>query len=159
MRFFPQDTLEWRVMEPSMLRRLSISLVPMAVIAGIVLRSARLVSLHAPGLTVLLVWIVGLALLAAFVTLHLGNYPLRQWVWRAPSFALVQTVASLTTSAVFVALGMERLGSTAMRWPQWLGDIFPTLVRNMIAVCAYALLLAVAVQLVRRTLAVRGARG
>ena len=103
----------------------------------------------------LLTWIVGLALLAAFVTLHLGNYPLRQWVWRAPSFALIQTAASLITSALFVALGMERLGSTAMGWPQWVGDIFPTLVRNVIAVCAYALLLAVAVQLVRRMLATR----
>jgi hypothetical protein len=156
MRFFPLDTLEWRTMEPSVLRRLSISLVIMAVTSGVVLRSVRLVSLHASGLTVLLAWIVGLALLAAFVTMHLGNYPLRQWVWRAPAFALIQTAASLTTSAVFVALGMERLGSAAMGWSQWLGDVFPTLVRNMVAVCGYALLLAASVQVVRRTLAARG---
>ena len=159
MRFFPQDTLEWRALEPSVLRRLSISLVTMALITGVVLRFARLVSLHASGMVVLFTWIVGLALLAAFVTLHLGNYPLRQWAWRAPSFALIQTVASLATSAVFVTLGMERLGSAAMGWSQWVGDIFPTLVRNMVAVCAYALLLAAAVQVVRRMLATRNARG
>lgn len=158
MSFFPRDTLEWRTMEPSVLRRISISLVIMAVVTGVVLRSARLVSLHGSGLTVLFVWIVGLALLATFVTLHLGNYPLRQWMWRAPAFALIQSVASLVTSAVFVTLGMERLGSTVMGWSQWVGDIFPTIVRNVIAVCAYALLLAAAVQVVRRTLAARGER-
>jgi hypothetical protein len=159
MRFFPQDTLEWQTMEPSSLRRLSISLVTMAVITGVVLRTVRLASLYSPGLAVLLVWIVvGLAILAAFVTLHLGNYPLRQWVWRAPSFALIQTVASLATSAVFVAVGMERLGSAPMGWSQWVGDIFPTLVRNMIAVCAYALLLATGVQVVRRMFLARNER-
>lgn len=158
MRFFPQETLEWRVLEPSFLRRLSISLVTMAVFTGVLLRTARLISLYLPGLTALLVWLVGLALLAAFVTLHLGNYPLRQWVWRAPAFALIQSVASLVTSAVFVALGVERLGSAAMRWPQWVGDIFPTLVRNTVAVCLYALALAAAVQVVRRALVARGGK-
>jgi hypothetical protein len=114
--------------------------------------------LHASGLTVLLAVLIGLALLAAFVTLHLGNYPPRQWIWRAPAFALIQTVASLITSALFVAAGMERLGSAAMGWPQWRMDIIPTLVRNSIAVCAYALLLAACVQIVRRMLAARGTR-
>jgi hypothetical protein len=158
MRYFPRETLEWHTLEPTILRRLSISLVTMAVIAGVVLRMVRLASLYASGLTVLLALIIGLAMLAAFVTLHLGNYPPRQWVWRAPAFALVQTVASLATSAVFVAVGMERLGSAAMGWPQWRLDIIPTLVRNSIAVCAYALLLAAGVQIVRRMLAARGTR-
>jgi hypothetical protein len=157
MRFFPLETLEWRALEPTALRRLSISLVAMALIAGVVLRLVRLASLHATGLTVLLAWIVGLALLATFVTLHLGNYPLRQWVWRAPAFALIQTVASLTTSAMFVAIGMERIGSASMGWAQWRLDILPTLVRNSIAVCAYALMLAAGVQMVRRMLTARRA--
>ena len=157
MRFFPQDTLEWRVLEPTFLRRLSISLVAVAVFTGVLLRAVRLVSLNTSGLTVLLVWAIGAAALAGLVTLHLGNYPLRQWTWRAPAFALIQSVASLTASAVFVALGIERLGSTLMSWPQWIGDIFPTIVRNTVAVCFYALLLAAAVQVVRRTLAGRRA--
>ena len=157
MRFFPLETLEWHTLEPTALRRLSISLVPMALFAGAVLRLVRVASLHQTGLTVLLAWIVGLALLATFVTLHLGNFPLRQWVWRAPTFALVQTVASLLTSALFVAIGMERIGSTPMGWAQWRMDMLPTLVRNMIAVCAYALMLAAAVQVVRRMLT--GRRG
>jgi hypothetical protein len=155
MRFFPRETLEWHVLEPTALRRLSIALVPMALFSGAVLRLVRLASLHQTGLTVLLAWIVGLALLATFVTLHLGNFPLRQWVWRAPAFALVQTVASLMTSAVFVAIGMERLGSAAMGWAQWRLDIFPTLVRNVVAVCLYAAMLAAGVQFVRRMLTTR----
>ncbi|HSJ63288.1 MAG TPA: hypothetical protein VK922_05190 [Gemmatimonadaceae bacterium] len=157
MRFFPMETLEWRALEPTALRRLSISLVAMALIAGVVLRLVRLASLHATGLTVLLAWIVGLAMLATFVTLHLGNFPLRQWVWRAPAFALIQSVASLTTSAVFVAIGMERIGSASMGWAQWRMDILPTLVRNSVAVCAYALMLAAGVQMVRRMLTARRA--
>jgi hypothetical protein len=158
MRFFPLETPEWRTLEPTVLRRLSISLVTMAVVAGTVLRLVRLASLHATGLTVLLAWIIGLAMLAAFVTLHLGNYPLRQWVWRAPTFALVQTIASLTTSAVFVAIGMERLGSEAMGWAQWRLDILPTLVRNTLAVCLFAVMLAAGVQIARRMLSARSAR-
>lgn len=153
MRFFPLETLEWRALEPTTLRRLSISLVFMALFAGVVLRLVRLASLHQTGLMVLLSWIVGLALLATFVTLHLGNYPLRQWVWRAPAFALVQTAASLVTSALFVAMGMERLGSTSMGWGQLRMDVLPTLTRNMLAVCAFALILAAGVTIVRRVLA------
>lgn len=156
MRFFPQDTLEWQALEPSVVRRLSLSLVTVAVVAGVTLRLYRIAVLHVTGLVVILAWIGGLALLAAFVTLHLGNYPLRQWIWRAPLFALVQSAAAVTTSALFVAAGMERIGSTAMEWPQWRADILQTLVRNTVAVCAYALLLAAAVQIVRRWMIRRG---
>jgi hypothetical protein len=150
MRFFPQDTLEWHALEPGVVRRLSLSLVIVAVVAGVTLRLYRLAILHVTGLVVILAVIGGLALLAVFVTLHLGNYPLRQWIWRAPLFALVQSAAAVTTSALFVAAGMERIGSTVMEWPQWRADVLQTLVRNTVAVCAYALLLAAAVQIVRR---------
>lgn len=159
MRFFPQDTLEWQALEPSVVRRLSLSLVIVAVVAGVTLRLYRLAILHVTGLVVILAVMGGLALLAAFVTLHLGNYPLRQWIWRAPLFALVQSAAAVMTSALFVAAGMERIGSTAMEWPQWRADILQTLLRNTVAVCAYALLLAAAVQIVRRWMIRRGARG
>ncbi|HUF29416.1 MAG TPA: hypothetical protein VMM77_02045 [Gemmatimonadaceae bacterium] len=152
MRFFPQDTLEWHALEPGVVRRLSLSLVTVAVVAGVTLRLYRLAMLHVTGFVVVLAAIGGLALLAAFVTLHLGNYPLRQWIWRAPVFALVQSVASLATSALFVAAGMERIGSTAMEWPQWRADILQTLVRNSVAVCAFALMLAAGVQIVRRAM-------
>ena len=45
--FFPRNTVEWRLEEPAAFRRLSLSLVEMALLAGIVLRVLRALTLHA----------------------------------------------------------------------------------------------------------------
>lgn len=155
MPFFPHEHIDWEQFEPAFIRRLSLSLVFMALFTGALLRVYRVLVLGVPmrhPAAVVAAYLAGIALLAVLVTLHLGNFPLRQWTWRAPAFAAVQSVASLAVSSLMVALGMERFGSTAMGWAQWRTDVPATVLRNELAVCGYALLLAGAVTIVRRLL-------
>jgi hypothetical protein len=154
MRFFPADTIEWRVLEPTFVRRLSISLVAMAIGTGVIVRLYRVLVFRVVPREHLVLFLVaaalGVVLLASLVTLHLGNYPVRQWLWRAPVFGILQSAASMLVSAVLVAAGMERIGSDVMHWSHWRSDMLWTLVRNEAFVCLYALILAAAVQIVRR---------
>ena len=96
--FFPRHTVEWRLEEPAAFRRLSLSLVEMAVLTGVTLRLYRAIVLTLaaqPGWLFVGVSVaVGAAFLVGMATLHLGNYPLHRWLWRAPAFGLVWTTGS-----------------------------------------------------------------
>src|SRR5262249_48902645 len=122
--FFPRTTTEWRLEEPQAFRKFSASLVEMAIVTGILLRLYRVVVLtHALnnwllfGLTVAL----GTVFLLGAATAHLANFPLRQYVWRAPLFALIEVAAEMATSAVLIALRHERNGSVPAHWDDWVG--------------------------------------
>ena len=95
---------------------------------------------------------LGLLLLCAAATVHLSNYPLQRWVWRAPVFAAVEVAAESATSAVLIWLGREPLGSTRAEWSDWFPMVLTTLWTRMVVVCGWALLLAAIVWIVRRTI-------
>jgi hypothetical protein len=155
MPFFPRHTVEWRVHEPAAVRRMSLSLVAMAVLAGVLVRLYRWVLLaYAPSsIWSLLAGIGGGALIVlGLATAHLGNYPVRHWLWRAPLFALVAASAEMATSAALIALGRERLGSDLMHWHDWREDLIRNIALRFAVLCAFAFVLGGVVQIVRRVL-------
>ena len=85
-------------------------------------------------------------------TVHLANYPLYRWVWRAPLFAAVEAVAEGATSALLIGFGREPTGSARAEWSDWLPMAWGTLWLRMLEVCAWALILAAVVSIVRKTI-------
>ena len=112
-RYFPRHTQDWRVVEPSALRKVTLSLAEMAIITGIAVRLLRSIALSYDGGFVYLVAVLalGVTILFGMLAAHLANYTLRTWVWRVPGFAALEALAELVTSAVLIALGREPLGS------------------------------------------------
>ena len=151
--FFPRQAVEWRLEEPAAFRRLSLSLVEMAVLTGVTLRLYRAIVLS---LTAQPGWLgvgvgvaVGAAFLVGMATLHLGNFPVHRWLWRAPVFGLVAAAAELATSFLLTLLGREPLGTARAGTADWAGIVPFVLVTRVLAVVAFALVLALVVQAVR----------
>ena len=151
--FFPRHTVAWKLEEPSAIRRLTLSLVEMAVLTGIVVRILRSLALSdTEGSNLLvLVGMFGLALtvLCGMLTLHLGNYTLHQWLWRAPAFAGIEAATEMAVSLALIALRREPLGSGRAEFGDWPGMLADTLVTRFVTVAVFAILLAGVVQLVR----------
>ena len=151
--FFPRHTIEWRLEEPAAFRKLSLSLVEMAVLTGVVLRLYRAIVLSLaaePGwLFVGASMAVGAAFLVGMATLHLGNYPVHRWLWRAPAFGLVAAAAELATSFVLVLAGREPMGTGRATRDDWASMVPSVLVSRLVTVVVFALVLAGVVQLVR----------
>ncbi len=155
--FFPRQTGAWKTIEEATsFRRVSLSVVEMAVLTGVVLRvyRATVISLGAGRGWLYLgaTFAVAFALLFGMATLHLGNFTVRQWLWRAPVFAAIEAATEAAVSLGLIALGREPLGSERATFGDW-----PTMVRDVFiwrvgTVVVFALLLAGVVQLVRRIL-------
>lgn len=150
--FFPRQTIEWRVRELSSLRRLAVSLVGMAVITGVVVHLYRwLVLSYRPAS----LWLffaaaaVFVILLLGLATAHLGNHTVRQWIWRAPLFAIVESVTEAVVAALLIAAGVERVGSQLAKWQDWPSLALHIVIRRTVAIVIFALILAVVVQWVR----------
>ena len=151
--FFPRHTVAWKLEEPSALRRLTLSVVEMAVLTGIVVRLLRsLVLSNAQGTNLLVLagmFGVALTVLCGMLTLHLGNYTLRQWLWRAPAFAGIEAATEMVVSLGLIALHREPLGSGRAEIGSWPGMFVDTLIVRFVTVVVFAILLAGVVQLVR----------
>jgi len=154
--FFPKHTEQWHFEEPTILRRFSLNVWEMAVLTGITLRLYRALVITS-GSTSSWLWAggtfaLGLLLLCAAATMHLANYPLHRWVWRAPLFALVESAAESATALLLIWVGREPLGSARAEWSDWLSMAGGTLWTRMVTVCGWALFLAAVVWIVRRTI-------
>jgi hypothetical protein len=157
-RFFPHHPIDIKLEEPAAFRRLSFSLVEMALVTGVTLRLFRaLVLTHGStswlylGGTIAL----GLLLLIGMTTAHLANFTVRQWSWRAPAFGALEAAGEMATSALLIALGREPLGTGRASFSDWPGVAMETLVWRLAVVSVWALLLAGIVQLVRTIVARR----
>jgi hypothetical protein len=153
--FFPRNTVELRISEPKAFRKLSYSLAEIAIVSGVLVRLYRLLTLtHGTNNWLYLggVFAVGLIFLFGMVTAHLANYPLHQYFWRAPAFALIEVAAEMVTSALLIALGKEPNGTVRAHWDDWVGMSIDTLVKRGGAIVIWGLILAGVVSLVRRTL-------
>lgn len=142
-----------RTEQPTAFRRLSLSLVEMALITGVLARVYRsLVLTHGSSslvyigstVTVALLFIIGMT------TAHLSNFPLHRWVWRAPAFAALEVVGEMATSLVLIAISREPNGTVRAHYGDWIGMGFRTLLLRALVVIAWSLVLAGIVQLVRR---------
>ena len=151
---FPKHTVQWHFEEPTVLRRFSLNLVEMAALTGVLLRLYRaVVTTQSSGSWVWVVAVIGgIALLCAMATLHLANFPLQRWVWRAPLFVLVEVAAEAITSLVLIALNREPTGTARAEFGDWLPMMWGALWTRGLIVLAWALVLAGVVWLVRHTI-------
>src|SRR3954469_15853483 len=152
--FFPRHHLELPIVEPKAFRRISFSLAEMAIVTGILVRVYRVFVLtHGPtnwlfiGLTVA----VGAVFLLGMVTAHLANYPLSQYLWRAPLFAAAEVAAEMATSLLLIALGREANGTVRAHWDDWIGLGLNALLIRGGLIMLWAALLAGSVQIAPRT--------
>lgn len=152
--FFPRHSVEWRLEEPQAFRRLSLSLFEMALLAGIVLRLLRaLTFMHgrASWLFYGAAFAVGLLFLLGMTTAHLANWTLRSWLWRAPLFALVETVGEMATSLLLITFGREPNGAVRAEFHDWPSMALRALLQSEISICLWAALLAGVIVFVRRS--------
>jgi hypothetical protein len=156
--FFPRQTIQWKVQEPDTFRKLTLSIVEMAVITGIAVRLLRSIWMS-HGVNSLLVlggyYVVLGIILCVMSALHLGNFTVRHWVWRAPAFAALEAVAEMVTSLALIALGREPKGTVRAEFHDWPGMAVDTLFTRLVEICAFALVLAGVVQAVRYFLLTR----
>lgn len=159
-RYFPRETVHWHLEEPRAFRKLTLSLPAMALITGILV---RLIRVGASGLTsswwgVFAGIALGAIVLLGLATAHLGNYPVKQWLWRAPVFGLAEGAAEAGVSALLIAIGVERLGSTYAHLSDWPSLATDTIIGTpglafvdgrVVMVSLFALVLAGVVQIVR----------
>ena len=151
--YFPRHTLTWKVEEPPAFRRLTLSIVEMALLTGVVLRLYRSIVLsHGAASSWLYLggtFALGAIVLFAMLTMHLSNYPVRHWLWRAPAFALLETAAEMLTSLVLIWFGREPYGTIRAEMHHWLAMATNTLLVRLVAIAVFALILGGVVQAVR----------
>jgi hypothetical protein len=151
--YFPRKTVEWRIEEPPVFRRLTLSLWGMAVLAGVLGRAIRWGGLTLAGADDWWLIVAALALnAAALVTLataHLGNFPVSHWMWRAPLFGLISGITEAVVSFLLIALGTERIGSEVATMADWPSLATYAVLWDLLTVTLFAMVLAATVQLVR----------
>ena len=160
--FFPAITGTFKLEEPPAIRRFSMSIVAMALVTGVFLRLFwAVVFTQGPNDSLVFagaMFAVRLILLFGMTALHLGNYTLRHWLWRAPLFAVLEAVAESLASLALIAMRAEPMGSSRATSDDWPSMASSTLFWRVIAVGAFALVLAGVVQLVRYQLLKRAHR-
>lgn len=152
--YFPHTTVEWKKFEePAAFRRFSMSVVEMAIVTGVLFRLYRALALTVGPTTSWMYFGATLALGALFIlgmgTLHLGNFPLRHWLWRAPVFGAIEAAAESLTSLALIFAHREPMGSERAHVHDWLEIAARTFLWRIVTVCVFALVLAGVVQFVR----------
>lgn len=149
-RFFPRDVVQWRDQRLHPLRAFSLSTLELAGITGVVLRLFRMFAMAASTMMFVLGVVLAILFLCGMLTWHLGNFPLRRWPLRAALFTLIEVTAELGVSALLIVLRREPLGTQLAGWHDWWPLAGQTLVERASIVLLYTLVLAAAVQIVRR---------
>lgn len=156
--FFPRKTIAWKLEQPHALRHASLSLPYMALLTGVALRIWRAYVLT-HGAPDSWVWVGGTFLIAqAFlflmIAIHLGNYTLRSWVWRAPAFALLESGTEIIMSFALTTVGLEPLGAERAELSDWFATSVRTLIWRLVGIILFVMVLAVVVAIIRRLLLV-----
>jgi hypothetical protein len=151
--YFPRHTADWKIQEPPALRRFSMSIVEMAIVTGVLLRLYRALALTTgpTGSWVYLgtTFVLGSFFFFGMATLHLGNYPLRHWLWRAPVFAAIEATVESLTSLGLILAHREPMGSERAHLHEWAGITASIFFWRLVGVAIFALVLAGVVQFVR----------
>lgn len=138
----------------SVWHRIACSLVEMAIIAGVIVRVLHVISnAHGEQLdwhSFVGTFIAVPVILLALATIHLSAYPLHQWVWRAPTFALVESAVEAVLSLALIAAGRERWGTGRAVYGDWPAMAGITFLTRFAMICVFALILGGVAQFVRR---------
>ncbi len=151
---FPRHTVQVSLEETQAFRRFSFSLWEVAIVTGVFARLYRLLVLtHGSNDWLYLggSFALGLIFVLGMATVHLANFPLHQYVWRAPAFALIEVSAEMATSLLLISVGREPMGTVRAHLADWPGMAVNALLIRGIALLLWGLVLAGMVQLVRRT--------
>lgn len=153
-RFFPRDAVQWGEQQLHPLRAFAIRTIEPAGITGLILRAYRAVVLGAAATAGMLPFVaavlLGVLFLCSMLTWHVGNYPVRRWPLRIALFIVIEVAAEVGMSSLLIAFGRERFGSRAATWSDWWPMAGQTFVERAGVLIAFAVVLAVTVQLVRR---------
>ena len=160
VRFAPTSTSAWDAYEASAVRKVSRSLVAMAALTGVVWRVLRALLLGAGPTNSPLFFgsVIALGVLVFFgmATLHVGNYPLKRWLWRIPLFAVVESAVEAGTSAILIALAREPYGSAMAEWSDLPTILLTILSTHVLVLCLYGGILALVVQGIRGSVRAAG---
>lgn len=152
----PSNTIAWKLEEPPPLRQVSLSLPYMALFTGVPLRLWRsyVLTHGAPDSWAWVggTFLVGMVFLFLMLSIHLGNYTLRSWTWRAPSFALLEAGVEILMSLALTTFGLEPLGADRAELSDWLPTGIRTLIWRMLGIVLFSMVLAVVVSVMRRLL-------
>jgi hypothetical protein len=143
---------EWDLEEPAAFTRIARSSVELALITGVVIRLFRAVVLtHGDATSSYLgaALVLGTLFLLGMATLHLGRFPLREWPWRAPLFAVLETVGEMAVSLVLIALHREPWGTARAEFTDWQPMAIGVVFWRVLGVSVWALLLGVTVSFIR----------
>jgi hypothetical protein len=89
-------------------------------------------------------------ILLGMAAVHLAQFPVRQWVWRAPAFAGAEVVVGAVTSLVLIAMERERIGTVRAEFSDWPAMVVGMLAWHLVMICLFAFILGLIVQWVRR---------
>lgn len=139
--------------EPPAFSRLARSIAEMALVTGVVVRLYRAVVLThvggSSGISLAAMFLAAAAFVLLMATVHLSRFPLRQWAWRAPVFAALESAFESLVSLGLILIHREPLGTGAATLGDWPAIASTILVRHVIVISGFALLLALTVKLVR----------
>ena len=145
-------TSEWDLEEPAAFTRIARSPVELALITGVVMRLFRAVVLTHGDVTstyLAAALVLGTLFLLGMATLHLGRFPLREWPWRAPLFAIFETTGEMVVSLVLIALHREPWGTARAEFIDWQAMATGVLFWRVLGVSVWALLLGLTVSFIR----------
>jgi hypothetical protein len=143
---------EWDFEEPAAFTRIARSPVELAVITGVIIRLFRAVVLtHGTASSSYLVaaLVLGTLFLLGMATLHLGRFPVREWPWRAPLFAIFETSGEMLVSLVLIALHREPWGTARAEFVDWQAMATGVVFWRVLGVSVWALLLGTTVSFIR----------
>jgi hypothetical protein len=143
---------EWDIEEPAALTRIAKSPVELALITGVIIRLFRAVVLtHGTATSSYLFasLVLGTLFLLGMATLHLGRFPVREWPWRAPLFAVFETAGEMLVSLVLISLHREPWGTARAEFVDWQAMATGVVFWRVLGVSVWALLLGVTVSFIR----------
>src|SRR5688500_9592798 len=143
---------EWNFEEPAAFTRIARSPVELALLTGVVMRLFRAVVLTqgtASSTYLGAALVLGTLFLLGMATLHLGRFPVREWPWRAPLFAVFETAGEMAVSLILIALHREPWGTARADFTDWQPMATGVLLWRVLGVSVWALLLGVTVSFMR----------
>jgi hypothetical protein len=143
---------EWDLEEPAAFDRIARSPFELALITGVVMRLFRAVVLtqsNASSTFLGASLVLGTLFLLGMATLHLGRFPVREWPYRAPLFAVFETAGEMTVSLVLIALHREPWGTARAEFVDWQAMATGVVFWRVLGVSVWALLLGTTVSFIR----------
>jgi hypothetical protein len=145
-------TSEWDFEEPAAFTRIARSPIELALITGVVMRLFRAVVLtqgNASSSFLGAALVLGTLFLLGMATLHLGRFPVREWPWRAPLFAIFETAGEMAVSLLLIWLHREPWGTARAEFTDWQPMVTGVLFWRVLGVTVWALLLGTTVSFIR----------